>query len=380
MLSPHVSGLGPAVLATTWSEFAAGTVLMSMRIYVNAFIIRRWSADFWWALITYICSVLATIFLTISVEFGLGSHLTDLLALDSELIVRNQFHQWIFTTFAIVSIALGKLAIIALILQIEGTSTTAHKRKWVLWAFVASNVIVNIIIIPIVWTQCSPTAKMWDNSLEGDCNGRERNKLYGFFQGSFGAFLDVALAIYPVIIFWNLKLRLHIKIGLMVLFGFGIMASVCAVVKTVELSTLTATSDLTFELANLNIWASTEMWVVFIVGCIPTTRPLFVKVLDVVVSSGNRTFRTGRGYTEQDNSNTNTSRSRAYSESRKNPSKITTIVSKNESEENILPGQEGIMMTRDIRVQYQRNDPEAGSFDKASKDPDNWKTRFDDQV
>lgn len=39
----------------------------------------------------------------------------------------------------------------------------------------------------------------------------------------FGAVLDVALALYPIFIFWSLKLQLHIKIGLMVLFGFGVV-------------------------------------------------------------------------------------------------------------------------------------------------------------
>ena len=37
------SGLGPTVLAVTWSEFAAGTVLMALRIYTNGFILRRWN-------------------------------------------------------------------------------------------------------------------------------------------------------------------------------------------------------------------------------------------------------------------------------------------------------------------------------------------------
>jgi hypothetical protein len=68
-------------------------------------------------------------------------------------------------------------------------------------------------------------------------------------------------------------MEMHIKIGLGALFGCGIAAAVCAAVKTKELSTLTATSDLTCEgiqypnsparltstidqLASLNIWAS----------------------------------------------------------------------------------------------------------------------------
>jgi hypothetical protein len=49
-------GIGPAVLATAWSEFTVGTILMGMRVYTNGFIIRRWSSDFWWALATYVSS------------------------------------------------------------------------------------------------------------------------------------------------------------------------------------------------------------------------------------------------------------------------------------------------------------------------------------
>ena len=48
------SGLGPTALAVTWSEFAAGTVLMALRIYTNGFIIRRWNPDFWWAFASYV--------------------------------------------------------------------------------------------------------------------------------------------------------------------------------------------------------------------------------------------------------------------------------------------------------------------------------------
>jgi hypothetical protein len=66
-----------------------------------------------------VLAILATVFLTISVMFGLGEHLTDLVEKDPGLINKNQFYQWIFTTFAIVAITLGKMAIITFILQIE---------------------------------------------------------------------------------------------------------------------------------------------------------------------------------------------------------------------------------------------------------------------
>jgi hypothetical protein len=54
MIAQTLTGLGPELLAVTWTEFAVGTILMVMRVYTNTFMVRRWSADFWWALATYV--------------------------------------------------------------------------------------------------------------------------------------------------------------------------------------------------------------------------------------------------------------------------------------------------------------------------------------
>jgi len=46
---------------------------------------------------------------------------------------------------------------------------------------------------------------------------------FAYFQGTFGASLDTALALYPAVMLWHLQVKLHIKLGLIVLFGFGIV-------------------------------------------------------------------------------------------------------------------------------------------------------------
>jgi hypothetical protein len=55
-------GLRPTVLGTAWAERAAGTALFAMRIYTNGFITKRWKADFWWALITYVRDFLSVVY------------------------------------------------------------------------------------------------------------------------------------------------------------------------------------------------------------------------------------------------------------------------------------------------------------------------------
>ena len=113
-------------------------------------------------------------------HFGLGTPLHDL---SGPQIAKNQFYQWIFTTFAITSIALGKLTIIVFMLQFERTDGK-NRRVWILYVIAVLTIMVNVAIIPILWTQCSPTVKIWDDSVPGNCAGRSINEKYGYFQGS----------------------------------------------------------------------------------------------------------------------------------------------------------------------------------------------------
>lgn len=47
-------GLGPTLLAVSWTEFVVVSILFAARFYVNAVILQRFKADFWWATLTYV--------------------------------------------------------------------------------------------------------------------------------------------------------------------------------------------------------------------------------------------------------------------------------------------------------------------------------------
>jgi hypothetical protein len=113
------------------------------------------------------------------VHWGLGQTLSSL---NGDQIVKNQFYQWVFTTFAIVSIACGKLTIIVFILQFERAAM--NRRIWILYVIAILTILINIAILPIIWTQCTPTAKIWNNDIPGNCAGRMINEKFGYFQGS----------------------------------------------------------------------------------------------------------------------------------------------------------------------------------------------------
>jgi hypothetical protein len=77
--------------------------------------------------------------------------------------------------------ALGKVAIVAFLLQIRGPH---DPRPYVLYIIAISNVLVNGITIVFILLQCDPLTKLFDMRLPGTCNGLARNQDFAFFQGS----------------------------------------------------------------------------------------------------------------------------------------------------------------------------------------------------
>lgn len=166
-----------------------------------------------------ICAILSSIFLTIAVDAGIGANFYPATP-TSHPDPQSQLYQLVFTTFSILAIAFGKMAVIQFILQLEGTK---RNGKRILYFCAASNYIVSFLFIPLLWAQCNPVNKIWNPNIAGTCNGKGTYMDFAYFQGTFGASLDTALALYPAVMLWHLQVKLHIKLGLIILFGFGIV-------------------------------------------------------------------------------------------------------------------------------------------------------------
>lgn len=189
------------------------------------------------------------VFLTISINYGLGMHVSELLP---EQITPAIKWSWINQALGIFAIALGKLAIVAFLQQIHGPEHRA--RVFMLWGVAASNLLINSITIGMIFTQCSPREKLWEYGLPGTCDGRRRNQIVAYVQGSWSALCDLVLALYPVIFFWNVRLTTRIKVGLCLLMGLGVICCACSIVKTIYLRVLSQTEDVTYYIAQLVTW------------------------------------------------------------------------------------------------------------------------------
>ncbi|KUM66226.1 hypothetical protein ACN42_g803 [Penicillium freii] len=279
---------------------------------------------------------------------------------------------------------LGKLAILAFLLQIRGRN---ERKPWFLIILGVLIGAINTTVLGTILGQCIPMNKLWDNSVEGTCNsGRKVNQNYSFFQASFNALSDVLLAVYPVHLFWKLQMKLRIKVVLSILMGLGWIAAFCSAVKTYELKALTETTDITYAQSDLLIWASTEAWIVIMVGCIPPIRPLMDKVLQRL---GFTSKKTSTPYQYHDSSRhaaygTNTShpaghsnfQSNAYRGTKK-PSEddspdwmeLSTFGGTNGSQEHIVNERKGVTVRTDIETHFEDVERHGGPSSRDSSIP-----------
>ena len=117
-----------------------------------------------------------------SVEYGLGNHVGDLQAWSRENALK---YRWFFSGTAILALGLGKLAIISYLIIVQGDTLKVKPfRKWFMYFMAYTNVFVCVGITPLLWNQCQPAAKLWDESLEGHCFGRRRYQIFAYFWSS----------------------------------------------------------------------------------------------------------------------------------------------------------------------------------------------------
>lgn len=94
------------------------------------------------------------------------------------------------------------------------------------------------------------------------------------------AFIDLALALLPITVIWNLQLGWHKRLGLSILMGLGVFAFICAIIKTSKLPELNDRADITFITVSLWIWTANETNVIILAASVPTLRPLYLTVFN----------------------------------------------------------------------------------------------------
>ncbi|KAK2595730.1 hypothetical protein N8I77_013755 [Diaporthe amygdali] len=267
--TPAPNSLGAAVVTVAWVFAALAIVTVAARFYVRLKIVRKLFRDDYVILVTFTFAIINSAFVTISVWWGLGHHISALVSHPER--VTNAV-KWMFLSeiFAIMSPGFGRISFAFLLLGLLPPSGPRSLRPMILWSIIAIQFVVDLGTVIISLVQCRPIVGFWDKSIQAGCWDPRVQQYAGFLQG----FVDLALALFPANLFWNANMEWKQKVALSAVMGLNIIAMVASIVRTVKLQAITETDDQTYAMAEAAIWWTVEAYLVLLAVSIPTLRPM----------------------------------------------------------------------------------------------------------
>ncbi|RAK99095.1 uncharacterized protein BO80DRAFT_411348 [Aspergillus ibericus CBS 121593] len=322
---------GPRILAVFWIMTSLAILLVAARLFIRIKILRSPGADDWLIAASMMFSISYSVVTTVDVALGYGQHsaaITDRL----ELVLLVNYINF---ALGIISFALPKLAVAALLSRLLNPTPTQRAILWGLTGLVA---LVSFICIIVLFTMCDPPRALWDTSLLSEgatCRSSWILVDYAIFTGGrcspVSAFTDLYLAIYPTIILLKLQMSLRKRLALCGALGLSAVACAMAIVKCMQLPGLADTSDTTYATADLVIWTCIESNVVITASCIPTLQPL----LEIIL--GKRSLRsTGAYHYKESSTQVPTSKKWSSKRSGARRDKLEQMITDIGSQESIL--------------------------------------------
>ncbi|PYH81628.1 hypothetical protein BO82DRAFT_402155 [Aspergillus uvarum CBS 121591] len=262
-----------SLLLCFWIPFPFTVGLVVTRFYCRG-MRKDLGYDDWTILVAWMLYTAATAMSTAMELRGGARHVAYLSAEEilyiGKMQIINQFP-------AALSAMCGKISVALFIMRISGR--TSKWRRWFLTVHIVLYFCLTVLSLCILIGQCKPVQALWDMSLrtsgQATCLDARINTDITMLQSAFGAYLDFVLALLPLSFIVDLKVSLRKRIVLFCILSLGIVAGVCACIKTSEFIPATGGTDPTWDGYALYLWAFLEIPLVIIAACIPPSKPIW---------------------------------------------------------------------------------------------------------
>ncbi|KAF5005197.1 hypothetical protein FDECE_8318 [Fusarium decemcellulare] len=246
----------PELWAVEFITFAAATIFIALRLLSRRLTrIHLWWDDYF-ALCCYAMALGWVVIIPLWIDKGLGLHINNVKHMSKD--------EALFQTKLLLYIA-ELLYATALFFAKASILSFYWHSLYMFFVWIIIRTFMGIF-------HCIPVEAFWDSSASGTC-AIEDSK---FFFGTIlvHVIIDIAILILPIMQIRKLQLPTLQKLGVMVMFTFGILICVAAMVIIVASTQFDNTSeDMTWNLCTIVIWATVEVNLVTVSACLPTVRP-----------------------------------------------------------------------------------------------------------
>ncbi|KAH9908176.1 hypothetical protein F4778DRAFT_720642 [Xylariomycetidae sp. FL2044] len=166
-----------------------------------------------------------------------------------------------------------KLAILALYWRIFSKNSSIKLPIAILTVAV---LMWGIAVFLLVLLQCIPTRYLWDKTIEGSCNVDSLKFLFAISVPNI--LIDIALLALPIPYVIKLNVSKSQKKAILSIFLLGGFVIIASILRLYAVLTQPSNDDLSWNVVNQSIWATTEAGVAIISACLPTLRPLWIAI------------------------------------------------------------------------------------------------------
>ncbi|KAL3486476.1 hypothetical protein BJX62DRAFT_19573 [Aspergillus germanicus] len=270
---------GPALMKGIWAGIAVATIIVILRT-IAKIRIRHFRLDDILMIAALTLSIISTVFLTISIHHGFGSNLRVAPLSDVQTVLKCIAIQWPLLTMGT---TLARCSFICYLAAILG-SNRAHQI--LLWATLSLQLAANIVSAVLPSTICRNVERLWKPHVVTSCGDTTAVIQFSYFTGSLNSAVDLFLALFATLVFWNLKLALRIKISLAILLSLGIVAMVASIIKTTKLDDIPSITNLGASGGvSFFRWGYAENAIIIVTSSIPCLRSLAISSVRKIQNS-----------------------------------------------------------------------------------------------
>ncbi|PYH85721.1 hypothetical protein BO82DRAFT_274728 [Aspergillus uvarum CBS 121591] len=269
---------GTEIEVVSWIFGSIASLALVLRLYTRIWLTQKAGWDDGFIIVCLTNALVCSGLVQVGIKYGLGKHLTDIA--DEEARIQAFKYTVIAPKFSVISTTTGKISVVIFLLRLMGQAATPSKR-WFLYALTIVSIIWDTLAIVAIIGFCRPAEQIWRPETPGKCFSLGFQLVLGFSQAAFNAFADLALAIFPIAVFWHVRLPLKIKFGVLAVMGAGIWV----------LGRYYCVVYVSFTIVPLD-WRSlmsNHMYLIIICATLPTLRQSYTALV-------HRTRRSTSGY------------------------------------------------------------------------------------
>ncbi|KAH7410899.1 hypothetical protein BKA64DRAFT_662079 [Cadophora sp. MPI-SDFR-AT-0126] len=256
------------------------------RIISRVKIVRKWSADDTLIVIAWMNAFTLTVLFGVATQYGQGHHIDDV-----PLELLKTSFKITYTSLMSYQLALcfTKISILVFYLRVF----PGRRELWLSWITIGIVVSYSIPFLILDALQCDPTTKA---SFFGHGVACVRPRPIMIVSATVHTMTDIwmVVMIFPVV--WRLQIALRQKYSLVAILSLGLFVAVASIARILSIMKANDSDpDITWIIADFDIWTVVECSVGLICACAPMIRPLLLKMFPKFMASHQETMKNPYG-------------------------------------------------------------------------------------